>query len=97
VAIKGRAIRADVFSVFAHIAEYVRMVVWRCGADAHEFLCADLDDRNTWIVMEMGNDFVAHALWLTSCSVYRFDFRPHHSGQSWGFLATRCHTWTAGL
>ena len=74
VAIKGGAIGADIFSVVTHVAKHVRMVVWRRGADAHELLRADLDNRNARIVMEVGYDFVAHAALLVSCSVGRLDF-----------------------
>jgi hypothetical protein len=74
VAIKGGAIGADIFSVVAHVAKHVWMVVWRRGADAHELLRADLDNRNARIVMEVGYDFVAHAALLASCSVCRLDF-----------------------
>jgi len=73
VTVKGGAIRADVFGILAHVAEDVRMVVRRRGADAHELPGADLDDCNTWIVLKVRNDFVAHAL-VACCALYRVDF-----------------------
>src|SRR5579862_1266059 len=74
VAIKGGAIGADVLGVLAHVAEHVRMVVRRRGAHTHEFLGADLDHRNAWIVLEMRNDFVGHTVLLAYRRVCRFDF-----------------------
>ena len=38
------------------------MIERRLGADAHEFPGADLDDRNAWVVVEVGNDAVRHGL-----------------------------------
>ena len=61
VAVKRRAIRADIFGIVAHIAINVRMIERRQRADAHEFPRADLDDRNAEIVMEMGDDRIRHA------------------------------------
>jgi hypothetical protein len=56
VAVERRAIGADVFGVIAHVAIDMRMIERRHGADAHEFLGADLDDRDAEIVMEVRND-----------------------------------------
>src|SRR6185312_2486602 len=41
-----RAIGTDDFDRVAHVEEDVRMIERRHGADAHELLGADLDDRN---------------------------------------------------
>src|SRR3954454_13746780 len=43
VAIQRRAIATDDLVVVAEVEEYVRVVERRIGADAHEFLRADLD------------------------------------------------------
>jgi len=40
----------------------MRMIEWRHGADAHEFLSADLYFGNADIVMEMRNDILGHAI-----------------------------------
>src|SRR5579864_1978913 len=62
VAVKGRAIGADKFVVVAHVAKDMRMIERRHGADAHEFLGADLDLDDANIIVEMRNDIVGHAL-----------------------------------
>jgi hypothetical protein len=36
------------------------MIVGRRGADAHEFLGADLDHGNARIVVKMGDDVLSH-------------------------------------
>ena len=59
VAIERRAIGAHILNVLAHVAEDMRMVLWRQRTDAHEFLGADLDDRNAGLVMEVRNDYVS--------------------------------------
>ena len=56
-----RAIGAHILYRVAHVAIDMRMVLWWQRADTHEFLGADLDDRNAEVVMEMRNDFVCHA------------------------------------
>src|SRR5215471_7809721 len=61
VAVKRRTIWANVFFVVAHIAKDMRMIERRHGADAHEFLGADLYFGNANIIMEMRNDIVCHA------------------------------------
>ena len=58
--VQGRAIGADDFVVGAHVEEDVRMVERRLGADAHEFLGADLDHRHARIVVKMGDDVFRH-------------------------------------
>ena len=60
VAVEGRAIFADDFVVVAHVAEYVRMVERRPGADAHELLRTDLDYRDAWFVVKMRYGMVGH-------------------------------------
>ena len=62
VAVERRAIGADVFAVLAHVAEHVRVIERRLGTDAHEFLGADVDDRNAEVVVEVRNDRVGHGL-----------------------------------
>ena len=56
VPIERRAIRANVLRVRSHVAEYVRMIEWRHGADAHELPGTDVNDGDAKIVMKMGND-----------------------------------------
>src|SRR6186997_3333530 len=48
-----RAVRTDLFAVAAHVQEHMRMIEGRAGADAHEFLDANIDRRMTGIVLEM--------------------------------------------
>jgi hypothetical protein len=62
VAIERRAIGAHILNVLAHVAEDMRMVLWRQRTYAHEFLGTDLDDRNARLVVEMRNDIVCHGL-----------------------------------
>ena len=64
ISVERRAIWADEFRVIAHVAEDVRMIERRQGADAHEFGGADLDEGNPKIVMEMRNYGVCHVGWL---------------------------------
>jgi hypothetical protein len=61
VSIERRAIGAHILYRVAHVAIDMRMVMWWQRAHTHEFLGADLDDRNAGIVMEMRNDLVCHA------------------------------------
>ena len=61
VATERRAIRADVLGILAHVAIDVRVIERRHGADAHELLGADIDDRNAEVVMEVRNDCIGHA------------------------------------
>src|SRR5690349_13622079 len=58
--VQRRAVRANDLVVVAEVQKYMRMVERRVGADAHEFLRADLDDRRAGIVVEMGNDRIGH-------------------------------------
>ena len=62
VPIERRAIRADIFFIITHVAEDVRVIEWRRGADAHELLGADLYFGNADIIVEMRNDILGHAL-----------------------------------
>src|SRR5262249_33380876 len=62
VAIKRRTIRANVFAIVAHVAEDMRMIERRHGADAHEFLGADLYLGDANVIMEMRYDIIGHAL-----------------------------------
>ena len=73
--VERRAIGADIFRVVAHVAEYVRVVERGQGADAHEFLGADLDCRNPKIVMEMRNYIVCHALSLLAVNEHTITAR----------------------
>src|SRR5215208_8269107 len=58
--IQRRAVGADDLVVVAEVEEHVRMVERRVGADAHELLRADLNDRNAGVVMEMRNHMIGH-------------------------------------
>ena len=60
--VERRAIRADIFFIITHVAEHVRVIEWRHGADAHEFLGTDLYFGNANIIVEMWNDILGHAL-----------------------------------
>src|SRR5437762_8793453 len=73
VAIERRAIRADEFVVAAHVAEYMRMVVGRGRADAHEFLGADLDHGDAGVVVKMRNGVVGH---VRSCELSKKESSP---------------------
>ena len=55
-AIERRAIGAHILNILAHVAEDMRMVLWRQRTYAHECLGADLDDRHAGLVVEMRND-----------------------------------------
>jgi len=72
---KGRAIGADDFPVLAHVEKYVRMVVGRCGAHAHEFFGTDLDHRHAQIVLEMGDDVFRHGKSFNAAAPLRGEFR----------------------
>src|SRR3954470_48546 len=63
-AIQRRTIRADDFVVVAEVEKHMRMVERRVGADAHEFLRADLDHGNAGIVVEVRDDMIGHQLHL---------------------------------
>src|SRR2546429_2539548 len=58
--VQGRAIGADDLVVVPEVEEHMRMVERRVGADAHELLRTDLNDRNAGIVMEVRNDVIGH-------------------------------------
>src|SRR4051812_14504895 len=60
--IERGAIRADDFVVVAEVEKNVRMIEGRVGAHAHKFLRADLDDRNTGIIVKVWNDVIGHIL-----------------------------------
>src|SRR6185295_19879116 len=66
IAVQCRAIRTDDLVVVAEIEEHVRVVEWRIGADAHELLRADLDDRHACIIVKVRNDVVGHVFTLPS-------------------------------
>src|SRR5581483_6259347 len=50
VAVKRRAVGADVFLVVAHVTVHMRVVERRLGADAHEFAGADLDHGDAQVI-----------------------------------------------
>src|SRR5579883_1647656 len=60
VAVKGGTVGADIFGIVAHVAEDMRMIEGRLGADAHEFLGADFDHRNAGFVMEVRDNRFRH-------------------------------------
>ena len=62
--IKGRAIRADDLVVVAEVEENMGMIERRIGANAHEFLRTDLDDRDAGIIVEVRNRMVGHQIHL---------------------------------
>jgi hypothetical protein len=62
--IKCGTIRADDLVVVAEIEKHMRMIEWRIGAHAHEFLRADFDYRDSGVVVEMRDDMVGHQLHL---------------------------------
>jgi hypothetical protein len=66
VAIECRAIRAHILEVLAHVAKDMGVVLWWQRTHTHEFLGADLNDRNAKVVMEMRNNFVGHVV-VTLC------------------------------
>src|SRR5262249_5145947 len=59
-AIQCGAIGADDLVVIAEIEKHMRMIERRIGAHAHEFLRADLDHRNSGIVVEVRDDMIGH-------------------------------------
>jgi hypothetical protein len=81
VAIERRAIGAHILNILAHVAEDMRMVLWRQRTYAHECLGADLDDRHAGLVMEMRNDYIRHGLHNlhTFCRDCHFGGRPRES------------------
>jgi hypothetical protein len=81
VAIERRAIGAHILNILAHVAEDMRMVLWRQRTYAHECLGADLDDRHAGLVMEMRNDYIRHCLHNlhTFCRDCHFGGRPRES------------------
>ena len=87
VAIKRRAIWADDFVLVAHIEKDVRMIERRLGTNAHEFVRADLDHRNTGIVVEMWNDVIRHAPARLQWFGTAFAAAAHHNGPDARFLA----------
>src|SRR5450631_3908563 len=58
--IQRRAIGADDLVVVAKVEEDMRVVERRIGAHTHEFLRADLNDRNAGIVVKVWNDMIGH-------------------------------------
>jgi len=64
VAVKRRAIRADDLVVVAEIKKDMWVIERRVGADAHEFLRADLNDGNAGIVVKVRDDMIGHQIHL---------------------------------
>ena len=58
--VERRAIGADALVACAEIDIDMRVVEGRLGADAHEFLHADLDQRDAGIVVKMRDDVLGH-------------------------------------
>src|SRR5579872_2557426 len=65
-AVQRRAIGADDLVVVSEIQEDVRVIEGWIGADAHEFLRADLNDGNTGIIVEVRDDMIGHRIHLGS-------------------------------
>jgi hypothetical protein len=42
----------------------MRVIERRIGAHTHEFLRADLNDRNTGIIVKVRNDMIGHSIHL---------------------------------
>jgi hypothetical protein len=42
----------------------MRVIERRIGADTHELLRADLDDRNAGVIVKMGDDMIGHRIHL---------------------------------
>src|ERR1700716_2430515 len=59
-----RAIGADDLVVVAQIEENMRVIERRIGAHAHEFLRADLNERNAGIIVKVRNDMIGHSIHL---------------------------------
>src|SRR3954454_431627 len=66
VAVQRRAIGTDDLVVVAEVEEHMRVIERRVGADAHELLRADLDDRDAGIVVKVRNDVIGHLIHLWS-------------------------------
>ena len=64
ITVERRAIGADDLVVVAEIEKDMRMIERRVGADAHEFLRADLDDGNAGIVVKVRYDMIGHRIHL---------------------------------
>src|SRR5579883_2748718 len=60
VAVERGTIGADIFVIVAHVAEDMGMIERRQSADAHEFLGANLNDRDAKVVMEVRDDLIGH-------------------------------------
>ena len=60
--VQGRAIGADDLVVVAEIEEDMGMIERRIGADTHEFLRADLNDRNAGLVVKVRNHMIGHRI-----------------------------------
>ncbi len=58
--IKRRTIGAHDLAVIAAIKKNVGMIEWRIGADAHEFLRADLYGGDAGVVVKVGNMMIGH-------------------------------------
>src|SRR6185437_7434815 len=84
IAIEGRAIGTDDLVVVAEIEEDMRMIERRIGADAHEFVRTDLDDRDADIIVEVRNRMVGHQFHLgrqwTDEIARQAENAAHHTG-----------------
>ena len=60
MAIKRRTIGAHDLAFIAAIEKNVGMIEWRIGADAHEFLRADLYGGNTGVIVKVRNMMIGH-------------------------------------
>src|SRR5690242_9557734 len=63
-AVQRRTIGANDLVVVAEVEKHMRMIERRIGAHAHEFLRADLDYRDSGVVVEMRDDMIGHSFTL---------------------------------
>ena len=56
VSVERRAVGADDLAIVTHVEEDMRMIERRRGAHAHELARADLDHRDTRIIVKMWNN-----------------------------------------
>ena len=60
VFVEGRTVGANDLCLVAHIEKHMRMIERRFGADAHEFVRADLDLHETGVIVKVRNHVIRH-------------------------------------